>query len=109
MSAGAGSTRTGDPTRPRRRGRSAPGPGRCDASAPDLPRELTATIDAALQTRRSRRPTLEELGTAIEDSLDQLAENPPRRSTALPLRAGVAAAAAVLGALLAVGHGIALP
>jgi eukaryotic-like serine/threonine-protein kinase len=76
---------------------------------PDLPRELTATIDAALQTRRSRRPTLEELGTAIEDSLDQLAENPPGRSSPLPLRAGVAAAAAVLGALLAVGHGIALP
>ncbi len=76
---------------------------------PDLPHELSATIDAALQARRSQRPTLEELGTAIEDSLSQLAEEPPRRAAPLPLRAGIAAAAAVLGAWLAVGHGIALP
>jgi serine/threonine protein kinase len=76
---------------------------------PDLPRELSATIDAALQARHSQRPTLEELGAAIEDSLDQLADDPPHRSAPLPLRAGIAAAAAVLGAWLAVGHGIALP
>jgi eukaryotic-like serine/threonine-protein kinase len=76
---------------------------------PDLPRELTATIDGALQSRLSQRPTLEELGTAIEDSLDRLDDRPPQRSAVLPLRAGVAAAAAVLGGLLAVGHGIALP
>ncbi len=75
----------------------------------DLPRELTATIDAALQARRSQRPTLEELGAAIEDSLDDLAESPAQRGAPLPLRAGVAAFAAVLGALLAVGHGFALP
>jgi serine/threonine protein kinase len=76
---------------------------------PDLPRELTAKIDAALQARRRFRPTLEELGTAIEDSLDRLAEDPPHRAPPLFLRAGVAAAAAMLGAWLAVGHGIALP
>jgi serine/threonine protein kinase len=76
---------------------------------PDLPRELTATIDAALQARRSQRPSLEELGTAIEASLDRLAEEPPQRAASLTLRAGIAAAAAVLGAWLAVGHGIALP
>jgi serine/threonine protein kinase len=76
---------------------------------PDLPRELTATIDAALQTRCSQRPTLEELGTAIEVSLDQLAQAPTRRGALLPLRAAAAATAAVLGALLAVGHGFALP
>jgi serine/threonine protein kinase len=76
---------------------------------PDLPGELTATIDAALKARRSNRPTLEELGTAIENSLDRLAEDPPHRASPVLLRAGVAAAAAVLGALLAVGHGVALP
>ena len=76
---------------------------------PDLPKELTAKVDAALQVRLSQRPTLEELGTAIEDSLDQLAEEAPQRRAPLPLRAGVAAAAAVLGAWLAVGHGFALP
>ncbi len=76
---------------------------------PDLPRELTTTIDAALRASRSQRPTLEELGAALEDSLDDLDESPPRRAGPLPLRAGAAAAAAVLGALLAVGHGFALP
>jgi serine/threonine protein kinase len=76
---------------------------------PDLPRELTTTIDAALQPRRSSRPTLEELGSSIESSLDLLADDPPRRAAPVLLRAGVAAAAAVLGAWLAVGHGVALP
>src|SRR3954464_842015 len=41
---------------------------------PDLPRELCEALDACLQTRPDRRPTLEELGGAIEDSLDGLAE-----------------------------------
>jgi serine/threonine protein kinase len=71
---------------------------------PDLPRELAGTIDACLEPRPSRRPSLEELGTAIEDTLDLLADHPPRPTGSLRLRLGVAAAAAVLGAWLAVGH-----
>jgi eukaryotic-like serine/threonine-protein kinase len=76
---------------------------------PDLPRELTETIDACLQRRTTRRPSLEELGTAIEDSLDRLAERPLGAARPLGLRLGVAAAAALLGAWLAVGHGALLP
>ena len=40
---------------------------------PDLPRELCAAVDACLQTRPDRRPSLEQLGGAIESSLDHLA------------------------------------
>jgi serine/threonine protein kinase len=76
---------------------------------PDLPRELTETIDACLEARPTRRPPLEELGVAIEDSLDLLADHPPRPTGSLRLRIGVAAAAAVLGAWLAVGHVAFLP
>jgi len=76
---------------------------------PDLPRELCETIDAALQRRPSRRPGLDELGAAIEESLDQLAEQPARPNPVLGLRLGAAAAAALLGAWLAVGHGALLP
>src|SRR6185312_6497515 len=32
---------------------------------PDLPRELTDTVDGCLEARPGRRPSLEELGTAI--------------------------------------------
>jgi serine/threonine protein kinase len=76
---------------------------------PDLPRELTETLDACLAARPSRRPSLEQLGEAIEDSLDRLAADVPRAAGPLGYRVGVAAAAAVLGAWLAVGHGVALP
>jgi hypothetical protein len=76
---------------------------------PDLPRELSETLDACLQTRPDRRSTLEELGEAIEASLDHLADRPPRHGHSLPLRLGAVAAAAALGALLAVGHGPLLP
>jgi serine/threonine-protein kinase len=76
---------------------------------PDLPRELSEMLDACLQTRPDRRPTLEELGETIEDSLDQLAEHSPRQGRSLSLRLGAVAAAAALGALLAVGHGPLLP
>jgi serine/threonine protein kinase len=76
---------------------------------PDLPRELCETLDACLQTRPDRRPTLEELGEAIEDSLDRLPEHSPDHGRALSLRLGAVAAAAALGALLAVGHGPLLP
>jgi eukaryotic-like serine/threonine-protein kinase len=72
---------------------------------PDLPRELCETIDACLQRRPARRPDLEELGTAIEDSLDLLTNRLPRPAPALGLRLGIAATAALLGAWLATGHG----
>jgi serine/threonine protein kinase len=75
----------------------------------DLPRELCDAIDACLQRRPLRRPSLEELGTAIEESLDRLAVRPRRHAPPLGLRLGAAAAAAVLGAWLAVGHGAFLP
>jgi serine/threonine protein kinase len=76
---------------------------------PDLPRELVATVDACLEPRPGRRPSLEELGTAIEDSLDLLAERRARREPSLRLRAGAVAVAAVLVAGLATGHGLLLP
>jgi eukaryotic-like serine/threonine-protein kinase len=76
---------------------------------PDLPRELTETVDACLQTRLERRPSLEELGESIEGSLDRLAEHPPRPDRSLSLRLAAVALAAVLGAWLAAGHGVLLP
>jgi eukaryotic-like serine/threonine-protein kinase len=75
----------------------------------DLPRELCDTIDACLDRRPARRPGLEELGVAIEDSLESLADRPSNTAPALGLRLGAAAAAAVLGAWLAAGHGAVLP
>jgi len=76
---------------------------------PDLPRELGETIDAALSRRPGRRPSLEELGSAIEDSLELLADDLPEARMQLGLRAGALAAAAMLGAWLALGHGVVLP
>jgi eukaryotic-like serine/threonine-protein kinase len=76
---------------------------------PDLPAELTATVDGCLDPRPSRRASLEQLGTAIEDSLDSLSNRLPDTTRPLGLRAGVAAAAALLGAWLAIGHGVFLP
>lgn len=76
---------------------------------PDLPRELCETVDACLQTRPDRRPSLEELGGAIESALDRLADQPPRSERALSLRLGAIGLAAALGAWLAVGHGVLLP
>ena len=76
---------------------------------PDLPRELCETVDACLQTRPARRPSLEELGETIEDSLELLADRPAHGPRALPLRFGAIAAAAVLGAWLAAGHGVLFP
>jgi hypothetical protein len=76
---------------------------------PDLPRELCETVDACLQTRPDRRPSLEELGGAIESSLDRLADQPPRSERALSLRLGAIGLAAALGTWLAVGHGVLLP
>jgi serine/threonine protein kinase len=75
---------------------------------PDLPRELTSTIDACLAPRPSHRPSLEELGGTIEESLDQLAEQVPDSHGHLVTRVGALAAAATVGGLLAL-HGAALP
>jgi serine/threonine protein kinase len=76
---------------------------------PDLPRELTDTVDECLHARPGRRPSLEELGEAIEDSLDQLREAGPDHARSLPTRLAALATAAVLGVWLAAGHGVALP
>ncbi|HEU4945303.1 MAG TPA: serine/threonine-protein kinase [Solirubrobacterales bacterium] len=76
---------------------------------PDLPRELCDTVDACLQSRPDRRPSLEQLGGAVESSLDHLAEHPPGAERSLPLRLGALALAAALGAWLALGHGALLP
>ncbi len=76
---------------------------------PDLPRELSETIDAALQARPARRPQLEELGGSIEDSLGQLADEVPESRAPFGLRAGALGAAAALGAWLAIGHGTFIP
>jgi eukaryotic-like serine/threonine-protein kinase len=76
---------------------------------PDLPRELTATVDACLSSRPRHRPSLEELGTAIEEGLDELSDHLPGSSARGVLsRVSVLAAAAVLGGFLAL-HGAALP
>ncbi|MET0305061.1 MAG: serine/threonine-protein kinase [Solirubrobacterales bacterium] len=76
---------------------------------PDLPREISDAIDSALQSRPGRRPALEELGSAIEDALDRLADDLPATHAPLGLRLGAVAAAAMLGAWLALGHGAFLP
>jgi serine/threonine protein kinase len=76
---------------------------------PDLPRSLSDVVDACLEPRPGRRPALEELGTALEDSLEALDDGNRRRARPAPLRLGVAAAAAVLGAWLAVAHGAVHP
>jgi serine/threonine protein kinase len=75
---------------------------------PDLPRDLSETVDAALSRRPNHRPPLEELGAAIEDSLDRLADE-AATATPLGMRLGALAAAALLGLWLAVGHGALLP
>jgi eukaryotic-like serine/threonine-protein kinase len=76
---------------------------------PDLPRELTEEIDACLDPRPDHRPTLEEMGTAIEDSLDQLAEHTDAGPRHVGLRFAALGLAAVVGAVLVLGHGLVLP
>jgi serine/threonine protein kinase len=73
---------------------------------PDLPRELADSIDACLAPRPSQRPSLEELGGALEDSLELLADQPRATQRRFAPRLGALALAAALGAWLAVGHGI---
>jgi serine/threonine-protein kinase len=76
---------------------------------PDLPCELSDAIDTALELRPTRRPALEALGSAIEDALDSLADDLPAARPPIGLRLGAVAAAAMLGAWLALGHGAFLP
>ncbi len=75
---------------------------------PDLPRELTAEIDACLAARPTHRSSLEQLGTAIEDSLDLLAEQTAPHRGHLGVRLGALALATALGTWLALGHGVLL-
>jgi eukaryotic-like serine/threonine-protein kinase len=76
---------------------------------PELPRQLCEMIDACLEARPGRRPGLEELGESIEESVARLSAERPHAPRSGGLRLGMAAAAALLGAWLAIGHGIALP
>ncbi len=76
---------------------------------PDLPRELTDTVDACLSARPGRRPTLEQLGETIEESLEDLADQLPGEHGGLALRLGGLAVAAAVGLVLVVGHGAFLP
>jgi serine/threonine-protein kinase len=76
---------------------------------PDLPRELADTVDACLAPRPSHRPSLEELGTAIEDSLELLPDRTRDTGRHLGTRLGALAFATAVGAWLALGHGILLP
>jgi eukaryotic-like serine/threonine-protein kinase len=75
---------------------------------PDLPRELTETIDACLSPRPNHRPSLEQLGTTIEDCLAALPDHLPAGHGHFVTRVGVVAAAATLGGFLAL-HGAVLP
>jgi len=76
---------------------------------PDLPRELSETIDACLSCRPNHRPSLEELGTAIEDGLDDLSDHLPGTARhGVLTRASALAAAVAVGGFLAL-HGAALP
>jgi serine/threonine protein kinase len=75
----------------------------------DLPRELTAAIDACLSPRPRHRPSLEELGTAIEEGLDELSDHLPAADRhSFATRAGALVAAVAVGGFLAL-HGAALP
>jgi serine/threonine protein kinase len=75
---------------------------------PDLPHDLSDTIDACLSARPNLRPFLEELGTAIEDSLDELPDQVPGTQSHLATRVGALAAAAAVGGFFAL-NGAALP
>jgi eukaryotic-like serine/threonine-protein kinase len=76
---------------------------------PDLPRELSDAIDACLAPRPNHRPSLEELGTTIEDSLDQLDDNTPERGGHVLRRLSAIAVAATAAGFLIAGHGALLP
>ncbi len=76
---------------------------------PDLPRELTEAVDACLSARPNHRPSLEELGAAIEDSLEELSDHlHGSYGRGFATRVGALAAAAAVGGFLAL-NGAALP
>ncbi|MGH2940187.1 MAG: serine/threonine-protein kinase [Solirubrobacterales bacterium] len=76
---------------------------------PDLPRELAEEIDACLDPRPGHRPSLEDLGMTIEESLDELADHAPSAPRRVGLRLGVLGIAAAIGAIVVLGHGLVLP
>ncbi len=76
---------------------------------PDLPRELTDAIDGCLSPRPNHRLSLEELGSAIEDSLELLPDHTQSANHHLGSRLGALVLATAVGAWLALGHGILLP
>jgi serine/threonine protein kinase len=76
---------------------------------PDLPRELAEEIDACLDPRPQHRPLLEELGAAIEESLDDLADDAQGSARHVGLRLGAIGIAVVAGVILVLGHGLVLP
>jgi len=76
---------------------------------PDLPRELSDAIDACLAPRPNHRPSLEELGTTIEDCLDLLDDNMPEQRTHVLRRLSAIAVAATATGFLIAGHGALLP
>jgi serine/threonine-protein kinase len=74
------------------------------------PAATARAIGMRLRALRRLRPDLpRELCETIESSLEQLTDHPPHVARALPLRLGAIAAATVLGAWLAAGHGALLP
>ncbi|HET7444130.1 MAG TPA: serine/threonine-protein kinase [Solirubrobacterales bacterium] len=76
---------------------------------PDLPRELSEAIDACLAPRPNRRLSLEQLGTAIEDSLDELSDYTAERRSHVGLRLTAIATAVAAAGFLIAGHGALLP
>jgi serine/threonine protein kinase len=76
---------------------------------PDLPRELSATVDECLAPRPTHRPSLETLGTAIEEGLGRLDDRAPGETRPLLGRLLALGGAATLGVWLAAGHGVGLP
>jgi serine/threonine protein kinase len=76
---------------------------------PDLPRELSATVDECLSPRPNHRPSVEALGTAIEEGLDRLDDRSPGEARPILARLLALGGAATLGVWLAAGHGVGLP
>jgi serine/threonine protein kinase len=76
---------------------------------PDLPRELSAELDACLAARPNHRPSLEQLGTTIEDALELLDDAARSAPRSLAPRVAALGLAAALGTWLALGHGVVLP
>jgi serine/threonine protein kinase len=76
---------------------------------PDLPRELAEVVDGCMEPRPTRRPSLEQLGGTIEDSLEQLDDAPGGEGRPHLGRLAVAGVAVMLGVWLAAGQGAVFP